>query len=296
MEGYNAERKFLTDEVFKSALAQLEAEPALAEKPALILAHPQWPGGVIGIVASRLVELFNRPVILLAAPPDHPMHGSARSVDGVNITSAIAAAREYLLGFGGHPMAAGLSFEADKFNPVRRKIWADITRQQTEQPFQRALPIEAYLKFEDLSFELAEQIEQLAPFGPGNPAPTLATRNLRAVDIQQIGKKEEHLKVLVEDENGQSRNVLWWHGDPDLVPQQRVDLAYTLRANDFRGQTQLQLEWKGYRLIADQTRKCAAQALSISSICARTPRNTAICGGEQARCAGEKVPQLGQTN
>jgi single-stranded-DNA-specific exonuclease len=290
LEGYNAERKFLTDEVFKSALAQLEAEPALAEKPALILAHPQWPGGVIGIVASRLVELFNRPVILLAAPPDHPMHGSARSVDGVNITSAIAAAREYLQGFGGHPMAAGLSFEADKFNPVRRKIWADITRQQTEQPFQRALPIEAYLKFEDLSFELAEQIEQLAPFGPGNPAPTLATRNLRAVDIQQIGKKEEHLKVLVEDENGQSRNVLWWHGDPDLVPQQRFDLAYTLRANDFRGQTQLQLEWKGYRLIADQTAEVRhSGSFDIIDLRQDPLANTAILAAAEkgALCWGE---------
>ena len=87
LEGLNAERKRLTDQIFQGALAQIERDPSLLEHAALVLAHPSWPAGVIGIVASRLAERFNRPVVLLAAPPGQLARGSARSVEGCNISA-----------------------------------------------------------------------------------------------------------------------------------------------------------------------------------------------------------------
>ena len=122
LEGLNERRKLLTDQVFRGVLAQLEREPALLEHAALVLAHPQWPAGIIGIVASRLVERYRRPVVLLSAPPGEPARGSARSVDGCDISAAIAAQADLLLSYGGHPMAAGLSLPAERINEFRWRL------------------------------------------------------------------------------------------------------------------------------------------------------------------------------
>ena len=122
LEGLNARRRLLTDQVLKGALAQIEKDRTLLEQAVLVLAHPDWPAGVIGIVASELAERYNRPTILLAAPPGQPARGSARSIDGVNITAAIAAQKDLLLGFGGHPMAAGLSLDPAHLTAFRRGI------------------------------------------------------------------------------------------------------------------------------------------------------------------------------
>lgn len=247
LEGLNAERKFLTDQIFKGAIAQIQSDPGLLDHPALILSHPEWHAGVVGIVASRLVELYNRPTILLVAPPDHPMHGSARSVEGLDITAAISKAANSLLGYGGHPMAAGLSLLPENLNIARRKIWADLSLQAAETTLENSILIEATLNFADINFEFAEQIEKLSPFGAGNPAPLLATRNIRVIETQKVGKQNEHLVVLLEDEQHQTRRVIWWNGDEDLLPNGQFDLAYTLRARNYRGQTDLQLEWKSAR-------------------------------------------------
>ena len=98
----------------QGALAQIERDPSLLDTVVLVLSHPMWHPGVIGIVASRLVERFHRPVVLIAAPPGELARGSARWVAGCNITATIAADAEMLAGFGGHPMAAGLSLDAER--------------------------------------------------------------------------------------------------------------------------------------------------------------------------------------
>ncbi len=103
LEGLNARRKLLTDQVFEGALAQIERDPGLLERAALVLSHAAWPAGVIGIVASRLVERFDRPVVLIAAPPGELARGSARSVPGCNISAAIADQGELLESYGGSP-------------------------------------------------------------------------------------------------------------------------------------------------------------------------------------------------
>ncbi|MBI4772396.1 MAG: DHH family phosphoesterase, partial [Chloroflexi bacterium] len=105
LEGLNARRKLLTDQTFKSALAQLERDPALGETAALVLAHPEWEAGVVGIVAARLAERFHKPALLLACPPGGPARGSARSVTGCDLTAALAAHAGLLASLGGHPMA-----------------------------------------------------------------------------------------------------------------------------------------------------------------------------------------------
>src|SRR5690349_19498143 len=114
IEGLNAQRRLLTTQVFEAAEAQLLETPELGSEPVIMLANANWPGGVVGIVANRLVERYRKPAILLNQSEDGILRGSARSIEGLHITEAIATQKELLLGFGGHPMAAGMALEAWK--------------------------------------------------------------------------------------------------------------------------------------------------------------------------------------
>jgi single-stranded-DNA-specific exonuclease len=243
LEGLNARRKLECDQVFQAAQAQIERDPALLEYGALVLNHPAWPAGVIGIVAGRLAERYHRPTILIAAPPDQPGRGSARSVEGCNITAAIGAHTGMLYGFGGHPMAAGLSIAPERIPEFRRALSRTILATCagiTEKP---PLPIDAYLTLADLSLDLVEEIERLAPFGPGNPPLTLATRGLSLVSHTTVGRSGEHLQLIVEDETGNTHKAIWWRGAGEPLPEGRFDLAYAVRASDYRGQRDVQIEW-----------------------------------------------------
>ncbi len=118
IEGLNAQRRLLTNQVYEAAEAQLRETPDLLSEPAIILFNENWPGGVVGIVANKLVERYRKPTILLNQSENGILRGSARSVEGLHITEAIATQKDLLLGFGGHPMAAGLgarSLEAPRF-------------------------------------------------------------------------------------------------------------------------------------------------------------------------------------
>ena len=113
LEGLNSQRRLLTSQVYRAAEAQLREDPSLLEQPAIVLGHPSWPGGVVGIVASRLKDRYNKPVILLNTAEGEPARGSARSIEGLHITEAIAAQKDLLLGFrrashgSGHVLGTG---------------------------------------------------------------------------------------------------------------------------------------------------------------------------------------------
>jgi single-stranded-DNA-specific exonuclease len=247
LEGLNARRRLLTDQVFQGALAQIERDPSLLDYAALVLSHPSWPAGVIGIVASRLVERFNKPAILISAQSGEAARGSARSVEGVNIIEAIAAHQEMLLSFGGHPMAAGLSIEPELIPEFRIALSRTVASVLGEVPPEPTLQIDGYIPLSTLSLDLVADLERLAPFGAGNPPLVLASRGLRKTNQQTVGRNGEHLLVTVEDDQGNAQRVIWWGGagflDTAPVPDGMFDLAYSVRASTFRGQRDVQLEW-----------------------------------------------------
>ncbi len=243
LEGYNSERRFLTEQVFQAALQQIENDAQVLKYAVLVLHHPHWPAGINGIVASRLVEIFQRPVIMLTAPEGDTMRGSARSVEGINITAAIASSEDLLIGYGGHPMAAGLALEAQHFLEFRRRISAHVERQRIESRHRPVLTIDAWVDLTALSLEIIQDLERLAPFGPGNPPLVFASRNLALLEASPIGKTQEHLMTIVEDEHGNTRRVIWWQGARQMLPEGRFDLAYHARAVNFGGDLEVQLEW-----------------------------------------------------
>ncbi len=260
LEGLNDKRRLLTDQIYKAALTQIEREPELLNFAALVLAHPHWPPGVIGIVASRLVERFNKPTILLSAPEGEPARGSARSVEGVHITEAIAAQSEMLLGFGGHPMAAGLSLDAQHIPDFRQGLSRTIRTMTTDVTEEPSLSIDAYIPLSHLDLDLVEDLERLAPFGAGNPTLTLASRDLNLVSHTLIGRSRQHLRLVVEDQEGVSQEFLWWRGAGEEIPQTNFDLAYNVRTNTFRGQRRVQAQWLDYRQSAETTTEVISEA------------------------------------
>ncbi len=139
----------------------------------LVLSNPAWEPGVIGIVASRLVELYGKPVVMIATPPDSPGRASARSVEGVDITAAIASQAALLLGYGGHAMAAGFSIrigESAGF-PARAGPGSGRSPGGSRPAERRKLQIDTYLPWKSLSLETVAEIERLAPLWAGQPAP-----------------------------------------------------------------------------------------------------------------------------
>jgi single-stranded-DNA-specific exonuclease len=254
LEGLNTQRQLLCNQVTRAAEAQLREDPSLQDQPVLVLGHPSWPGGVVGIVASRLVDHYHKPAILFSTPDGQPARGSARSVEGLNITAAIAAQKELLLNFGGHPMAAGLSLEKEKLDEFRRRLSSTVTEMMQGIQIERNLEIDGWLSLPEAGMELAAALERLAPYGPGNEKLTLATSGLKIQSKTSIGRNQEHLKLNVSDEAGNSRSVLWWNGagEKDTLPEGRLDLAYSLRASDWRGTPQVQMEFVDFRKTAGQ--------------------------------------------
>ncbi|MBM3153304.1 MAG: single-stranded-DNA-specific exonuclease RecJ [Chloroflexi bacterium] len=252
LEGLNTQRQLLTRQVHQAAESRLRAEPALLTHPVIVLAGNGWPGGVIGIAASRLVERYQKPVILLSAGADGILRGSARSIEGIHITDAIATQRELLLNFGGHPMAAGLSLAMENLPAFQRGLDKAVAKAAGEIPPEPTLQVDAWLPLDEASLDLAETLETLAPYGSGNEQPILAARGLAIVRDLPIGRAGEHRKLTVQGSDGIEREVLWWNGAGEPLPDGGIDLAYTLRPSNFRGQRQASIELVAVRPREDQ--------------------------------------------
>lgn len=264
LEGLNAQRKLLTNQVYQAAEAQLRSNPSLLARPAIILGNPSWPGGVIGIVASRLKERYNKPVILFNTAEGEPARGSARSIEGLHITEAIAANSELLLGFGGHPMAAGLSLEQGNLPAFRKGLCKTIEQMLGEAAHEEpSLQIDAWMPLNELSLDLANSIEQLAPFGPGNPSLTFASRGLRMKSAATIGRGGEHIRLNVEDESGTQQSILWWNGGGEDLPEGKFDLAYSVRASSYRGERRLALEFVDFRGVEDEAAEVSSKEIVV---------------------------------
>jgi single-stranded-DNA-specific exonuclease len=265
LEGLNKQRQLLCSQVARAAEAQLSADPSLLAQPVLVLGHSSWPGGVVGIVASRLVDRYRKPAILFSLPPGEPARGSARSIEGLNITAAIAAQKDLLLNFGGHPMAAGLSLEPEKLPEFHRRLVKTVTDMMREVHTEINLEIDGWLTLPEITLDLAEALELLAPCGPGNEILTLATHGLKMQSATTIGRNQEHLKLNVADEAGNSRTVLWWNGaeEKEKLPEGHFELAYSLRTSDWRGTSQVQMEFVDFRSLEAEKIEVTSRKLEV---------------------------------
>ncbi|CBH22732.1 single-stranded-DNA-specific exonuclease RecJ (plasmid) [Salinibacter ruber M8] len=266
LEELNDRRKLLTAQVFEAARRKLRWEPELLQTAVLVLYGEQWPAGVIGIVAHRLTEKYYKPTILLTSASEEYSRkegdsedqealtrGSARSVEDLNITAAIADHADMLQSFGGHPMAAGVTLPKAKIDRFRRLVSRSIVGQKGGEEIVETLQINSYLSLEELTLQLADDLRQVAPFGPGNREPVFACRNLQVSEYEKIGSDGSHLKVTVTGPESASREVLWWNAGEEDLPSGIFDLAVTVSTNVFRGERSLQLTWEDSRVRRKET-------------------------------------------
>jgi len=157
-------------------------------------------------------------------------------VPGVDLIAALSRCAPLLQSYGGHAGAAGFAIEADRIPELRVALSRAVAQVAKAIP-EITLTIDAYVELPDLDLELVSELNRLAPFGPGNPPPTLAVRDLRLLSETTIGR------TTVEDAQGQTQTVLWWQGAGLPLPRGRFDLALSARTSDFRGVTSVQVEW-----------------------------------------------------
>jgi single-stranded-DNA-specific exonuclease len=256
----NEARRAIEEGVLREALVQAgRLDPRSAT--ALVVADRGWHPGVIGIVAARLVERFYRPAIVVAVDPVTGVgKGSGRTIQGIDLYQALADCAGHLMQFGGHRMAAGLTVRADRVDGFRAAFSEAVARQATPEIFEPTLSIDAEVGLGDCSWGLLEEINRMAPFGPGNPEPVLVVRGASLVDARQVGNG--HLRLTLRDAPtavaGSSRPVTvsaiafgQGHRAQDAMAiSGKLDVAFSLREDHWQsargGDRRLQLQVKDF--------------------------------------------------
>lgn len=192
----NAERKDLDAEITEEAIRMVESMPDQSERYSNVLFKPDWHKGVIGIVASRVIESYYKPTIILAEK-DGLATGSARSVKGYNVYDAIAACGHLLERFGGHKYAAGLTMKADRVDEFREMFELEVRRTMSEELRTPSLAVNLAVNVDDIDERFIRILEAMAPFGPQNMRPVFMLQGVIANDIRPVG--EDHLKFAVRD-------------------------------------------------------------------------------------------------
>jgi single-stranded-DNA-specific exonuclease len=242
MERLNQQRRLLTSQTTAVTMEMLDRNPQFLDFNAIVLAHQAWHAGIVGIVASRIAEEFHKPTVLLLNPPGEVARGSARSIPGVDIGSAIAGCSHLLLTHGGHPGAAGLSLNPDNIDRFRRELDSQIELNRIPEVLP-GLNIDADIPLESVDMMLAEQLQRLAPFGNGNPTPQFMSSGLVVEEDRRFGREGEHRRLVVSSPDGARLPVLLFNGSDEELPASPIDLVYTVTINSYRGERTLQLTY-----------------------------------------------------
>lgn len=237
----NRERQAMQQHITELALNEINKDDP---GHFVVVAGENWHQGVIGLAASRLAERVHRPAIAISLI-DGVGHGSARSIKGFNLVSALDDCAELLIQYGGHAAAAGLKIEEKNIAELRSRLNSVAAERITDEMLVPELTIAAYLRPETLGLDLLEDLAMLEPFGAGNPKPVFATKGL-TVQFEPMIMKEKHLKLKVKAENGQMFEAVWWDGvarSSGRTPRRgdRIQIAYTPEANEWQGNRRLQL-------------------------------------------------------
>ncbi|OPY58171.1 MAG: Single-stranded-DNA-specific exonuclease RecJ [Pelotomaculum sp. PtaU1.Bin035] len=241
----NQARQEIESAVLEEALKLLEERPELAEGKVIVLASAGWHPGVIGIVASRLVDRFYRPVLLISLD-SNPGKGSARSIPDFNIYKALSYCKEYLISFGGHALAAGFSISTDGIEVFYRAInqYADIVINKNQMI--PRLDLDGIIDMRQVSEELVEEINLLQPFGPNNPSPLLGCQKASVLSCRGVGRDSIHLKMSLRSEGVTVDSIGYNLGAyaEVLATNEAVDLAFVPGMNEYNGRRSVQLEVK----------------------------------------------------
>jgi len=237
----NTDRREADSSITQEALAILEADESLKNKKTTVVYQPHWHKGVVGIVASRLIETYYRPTIVLTLN-DGIVGGSARSVTKFNLYEAIHACREHLLGYGGHFAAAGMTLLPEQVIPFANAFEKVVAETITEDALIPEIVIDAELRLSDITMGLYKLIAQMEPFGPDNMRPVFLTRKVTDTGFSKI-LKEQHIRFVVKQGDTIVNGIAFNMADKFSLLQMNepVDIVYTLELNEWNNETNIQL-------------------------------------------------------
>ncbi|MCD6356057.1 MAG: single-stranded-DNA-specific exonuclease RecJ [Anaerolineaceae bacterium] len=241
LEDLNNQRKLAVDNTFHSALEMLSRAPSLMQDSVIILQREGWNTGVLGIVAGKLTELYNRPVVLLNQD-GNILSGSARSVEGINIIKAISESKKLLIRFGGHSMAAGMSLLTDNFSNFSFNLKKSIGPSPA-----KLLHIDHYISFASIGKQLVDELALLAPFGKGNESPVFASINNTLIEKKKFGGNKQHMRYIVRDASGDTSEIIEWNSNGESFQGDRFDIAYHIQPNEYHGNKSVFLEYVDHR-------------------------------------------------
>ncbi len=289
----NTDRQKQESDIVKSLEDRVAEQCDLSSDRVLVLADDDWHPGVIGIAASKVVEKYGRPAILItfdgatdqAPDADDVGRGSGRSIDGVNLIEAISACGEYLVKYGGHELAAGLSITRGQIDDFRREINAYVKANETEDTWTNVVTADLELDAADVRMQLAEEMLLLEPFGIANPTPLFLMRDVTVVTERAIGNGS-HVKFRLE-KSGALLNAIMFNAGYEVFdynPGERIDILFNLDINEYNGSRTVQLLLRDTRYseaFTEEAERQTARYREVMNGASFSPREGILPGREE---------------
>ncbi|MDG1725243.1 MAG: single-stranded-DNA-specific exonuclease RecJ [Bacteroidia bacterium] len=250
----NEERRLVDQQITKDLKEIVKKNPILLNRKTLVFYQEDWHKGVVGITASRAIELYYRPTIILTKGSDNTLVGSARSVRGFDVHAALEKCSEHLIQFGGHMYAAGMTLKSEKLDDFREAFEAAGADLLTEELLTPKVYYDAELDINDINHRFYSIINKMAPFGPANMTPVFYAKGLKDDDTGKIiGKTAEHLKLNLKRPSGPIPALAFGMADQFLAIKKAdsFEACFQINENIFRGNRTLQLMLKDIRITND---------------------------------------------
>lgn len=240
LEVLNTDRQNVENAILNEVFAKLDASPAMKELPVIVLASRDWHPGVVGIVASRVVDRLHKPVFLIAVDGQGVGKASGRSVAGIDIHKALTRANSRLMRYGGHEMAAGLSIMEKDVDSFRDDFAAAVTEQTGGAPSVKFMRLDAIVQPAQLADSLLAELSGLAPHGAGNPQPSFGAKNLMVERVDIVN--DSHYKLQLAQDGRRYKAMGWRMAHRRSVNAgMKIDIAYVPKLDSFQGTTELTL-------------------------------------------------------
>ena len=246
----NKRRQRIQEDIVNDAIRLVHSQVDLENNKVVIIGSKGWHPGVVGIVASRIKDEFSRPAIVIAFDKEGIGKGSARSIPHLDLYEALSYAAKFLEGYGGHPMAAGLTVHEDKFENFKSLFLRNVNKILTNDDLIPAISIDGEMALTDINSRFMRFLEKLGPFGPGNMRPKFVSRNLSISGQPRLMGNGEHIRFIVS-QNGRNYPAVGFklssHYE-DLIRGVPVDIAYVVEVNQWQGQSNIQLNVRDIQL------------------------------------------------
>jgi single-stranded-DNA-specific exonuclease len=242
----NRDRQKIEKKIVEEVIGTIRAKFDAQNDFVIVEGQLLWHIGVVGIVASRVLQEFYRPTIIIGGE-NGEMRGSGRSIARFDLAAALRECNELLVRHGGHAMAAGLSILPEKIDLLREKMNGLARLKLKPEDLQPPLRLDAEVGLDEINLDSLAELEKLKPTGQGNPAVQFCARNLsHARPLQKIGANKQHVKLWVGD-GAVTHEAVWWNGGDKSLPVGKFDLAFAPQVNEFNGKRTVQLKVLDWR-------------------------------------------------